>query len=216
MTDDSVALRRRVDALERRVFELSRAAVRISASLDPDAVLQEVVDSARSLTGARYGLITTVDEAGRPLRLVGSGITEAKQRHLEDWADGPRLFEHVTRLPGALSFEDVPEYLRRHGFGAGGLPYGTARGARIDCRGVRVGYLFVIDKKGGGEFTAEDEEVLPLFATHAGTAIANARVYRGEQQARARLDALVDTSPVGVVVFDAKTGGVVSLNREAP
>ncbi len=215
MTDDCGALRRRIEPLERRVSELCRAAVRISASLDPDAVLQEVVDSARLLTGARYGLITTVDEAGRPLRFVGSGITAAEHRHLEDWADGPRLFEHLARLPGALSFDDIPEYLRRHGFGAGVLPYSTARGARIDCRGARVGYLFVVDKEGGGEFTAEDEEVLPLFASQAGTAIANARAFRDEQRARARLDALVDTSPVGVVVLDAGTGGVVSLNREA-
>ena len=42
-----------------RVSELSGAAVLIGASLDPDAILQEVVDSARALTGARYGLITT-------------------------------------------------------------------------------------------------------------------------------------------------------------
>ena len=215
MTEDSALLRERIGALERRVSELSRAAVRISASLDPDAVLQEVVDSARSLTGARYGLITTVDEAGRPGRLVASGITTAEHRRLQDWADGPRLFEHVARLPGALSFDDVPEYLRRHGFGAGALPYSTARGTRIDYRGRCVGYLFVIDKEGGDEFTTGDEEVLPLFASHAGTAIANARVHRDEQQARTRLEALVDTSPVGVVVLDAGTGGVVSLNREA-
>ena len=82
MTDDSALLRERIEALERRVSELSRAAVRISASLDPDAVLQEVVDGARSLTGARYGLITTVDGAGRPRRLVGSGITAAEQRFI--------------------------------------------------------------------------------------------------------------------------------------
>ena len=215
VTNDSALLRDRVEVLERRVSELSRAAVRIGASLDPDAVLQEVVDSARSLTGARYGLITTVDEAGRPLRFVGSGITAAEQRHLEAWADGPRLFEHLARLRGALSFDDIPEYLRRHGFGAGVLPYSTGRGARIDCRGVRVGYLFVADKESGGEFTARDEEVLPLFASQAGTAIANARAFRDEQRARARLEALVATSPVGVVVLDAGTGGVVSLNREA-
>ncbi|MDE0241433.1 MAG: hypothetical protein OXQ84_14790 [bacterium] len=54
MTDDS-ALRERIDPLERRVSELSRAAVRIRASLDPGAVLQEVVGSARTLAGARYG-----------------------------------------------------------------------------------------------------------------------------------------------------------------
>lgn len=63
------------------------------------AVLREVVDGARKLTGARYGLFTMVDEVGRPRRFVSSGITAAEQRHLEDWADGPRLFEHLARLP---------------------------------------------------------------------------------------------------------------------
>ena len=54
-----------------------------------------------------------------------------------------------------------------------------------------------------------------LFASQAATAIANARTHRAEQRARADLEALVETSPVGVVVFDARTGTPVSLNREA-
>ena len=36
-----------------------------------------------------------------------------------------------------------------------------------------------------------------------------------EQRARADPEALVDTSPVGVVVFDAKSGNALSFNREA-
>ena len=49
-----------------------------------------------------------------------------------------------------------------------------------------------------------------LFASQAAVAIANARTYRSEQHARADLEALVETSPVGVVVFDAKSGRPVS------
>ena len=45
--------------------------------------------------------------------------------------------------------------------------------------------------------------------------IANARRYRDEQRARNDLETLIETSPVGVVVFDVKTGAPVSLNREA-
>ena len=54
-----------------------------------------------------------------------------------------------------------------------------------------------------------------LFASQAATAIANARTYRAEQRARADLEALIETSPGGVVVFDVGTGHPVSLNREA-
>ncbi len=38
--------------------------------------------------------------------------------------------------------------------------------------------------------------------------------HREERRARADLETLIDTSPVGVVVFDAKSGAPVSFNRE--
>ena len=81
--------------------------------------------------------------------------------------------------------------------------------------GVHVGNFYLVEKEGGEAFTDEDEDLLVLFAAQAATAIANARTYRAEQRARAGLEALIETSPVGVVVFDAQTGDLVSLNREA-
>ena len=54
-----------------------------------------------------------------------------------------------------------------------------------------------------------------LFAQQAASALANARAHREEQGARADLEALVETCPVGVLVLDAATGAPLSLNREA-
>ena len=54
-----------------------------------------------------------------------------------------------------------------------------------------------------------------LFASQAAAAIANARTHRDERQARADLAALVETTPVGVMVFEAESGRLTSLNREA-
>ena len=54
-----------------------------------------------------------------------------------------------------------------------------------------------------------------LFASQAAAAIANARIHRDEQRARADIEALIETSPVGVVVFDARTGVPVSFNQES-
>ena len=53
-----------------------------------------------------------------------------------------------------------------------------------------------------------------MFASQAAMAIGNARRHRDEQRARSDLEALVNTAPVGVLVFDAWTGVPVSLNRE--
>ena len=58
-------LARENEALRQRLSRLSEASLRINESLDFETVLQGVLDSARSLTGARYGVITLLDDAGR-------------------------------------------------------------------------------------------------------------------------------------------------------
>ena len=73
--DETAALRARISAL-------SAASLRISASLDLEMVLNEVVESARALTGARYGAIATIDEAGAPQDFVTSGFTADEHRHI--------------------------------------------------------------------------------------------------------------------------------------
>ena len=207
--DETAALRARISAL-------SAASLRISASLDLETVLNEVVESARALTGARYGAIATIDEAGAPQDFVTSGFTAEEHRHIVEWPDGPRLFEFFRDLPGPLRIPDVPAYVRALGFSPDDrLPSKTFQGTPMRHLGVHVGNFYLVEKAGGEAFTDEDEEILVLFAAQAATAIANARTYRAERRARADLEALIETSPVGVVVFEARTGALVSLNREA-
>ena len=77
------------------------------------------------------------------------------------------------------------------------------------------GNIYLAKQESGDEFTQEDEETLVMFASQAALVIANASRHRSEQQARANLETLIDTSPVGVAVFDARTGAPISFNREA-
>ena len=104
------------EALPPLLSRLSAAVLRISASLDVATVLREVVESARSLTGARYGIITTIDEAGAVQDFVASGLTPEEHRKLSTWRDAPRLFEHLRDLPGPLRLRDLPAYVRSRGF----------------------------------------------------------------------------------------------------
>ena len=90
----------------------------------------------------------------------------------------------------------------------------TFLGAPVRHRGERLGNIYLTEKQGGQEFTLEDEETLVMFASQAALTVSNARRYRDERQVRDNLEALVDTSPVGILIFDAKTGDLVSLNQE--
>ena len=203
------------EALRERVSQLSAAILRINASLDMDTVLQEAVDSARALTGARYGMIVTVDESGETQDFVSSGFTDEEHRRFEKWPDGPRLFKHLRDLPGVVRLANLSSYVSNLGFSEELMRSDTFQGTPMRYGDTHVGNFFLAEKEAGLAFTDEDEEVLVLFASQAATAIANARTHRDEQRSRADLEALVETSPVAVVVFDARTGKPVSLNREA-
>ena len=204
------------EARQERVSRLTAAILRINASLDVATVLREVVESARALTGACYGVITTVDEKERPLEFVTSGFSEEEERRLMNWLpDGLTLFGHLSNPEAPLRLDDFPGYVGSLGLSADLIPCRAFQGTAMRHGGLHVGHFFLGDKAGGAGFTDADEEVLVLFAAQAATAIVNARTHHDEQRARANLEALVETSPVGVVVLDAATGNPRWVNQEA-
>ena len=198
-----------------RASTLAAAILEISASLDLDTVLCKVVEGARGLTGAHLGIISTFDETGAPGEYLLSGFTPEQERELVEWSGGLRLVEHLHELPGPLRVGDLPGYVRDLGLTPPPIFPGAFQGTPVRHRGESVGYLYLGEKADGGEFSTADEEVLMLFASQAAAAIGNARAHRSEQRARRDLEALVETSPVGVVVFDGGSGRMASYNREA-
>ncbi len=211
-TDD---LSQKPRTLRERISAFNAAFLRINATLDLTTVLQEVVDSARVLTGARCGVITTLDQAGGVQDFLSSGFSAEEHTSFLTWPEVPKLWEHFRDLSGPIRLTDLPAFVRSRGLDPDLIRWKTFQGAMLRHRGAQVGNLFLLEKESAPEFTAEDEEVLVLFASVAATAIANARTYRDERRARGDLEALVETSPVGVVVMDAAAGRAVSFNREA-
>ena len=209
-----------IEALRKRLSRLSKASLLINESLDLDAVLQNVLDSARSLTGASYGLLTLLDDAGPAADFLSSGLTPAVVQRLWDLPDALTLFEHVGNTAEPLRLPDLGAYVRSLGLPEPRLPGGatlpkTFLAAPIRHRGERVGNIFLGKAGSDHDFTPEDEETLAMFASQAALVIVNARRYRDEQRARNDLETLINTSPVGVVVCDAEAGVPVSFNQEA-
>ncbi|MDE2794487.1 MAG: ATP-binding protein [Gemmatimonadota bacterium] len=206
------SLGREVRALRERISKLSEASLRISESLDFDTVLQEVADSARALTDAGASWITIGDDSGT--RHVTSGLPAGEHEELWELPFGPQLLDYLREAKRPLRVENLEAHLLSLGFPETPVLARSFLGMPIRFRGEYVGNFYLADKKDGRAFTTEDEKILVLFAAQAGAAISNARKYWEEQRARAELEALINTSPVGIVVFDARTGNVMSINRE--
>ena len=84
-----------------------------------------------------------------------------------------------------LRLDDLPGYIRSLGYSPELTLSKTMQATPMRHRGRHLGNFFLGEKAGGQAFTLRDEEVLVLFASQAATAIANARVHRDEQRARA-------------------------------
>ncbi|MCY3633735.1 MAG: ATP-binding protein [bacterium] len=204
--------------LKERLSQLSEAFMRISESLDFDTVLQETLDSARSLTGAQVGVIVLVTDQQRTAEFLFSGMTPEQAGELEQLSNKWELFEHFYGIEEPLRLDGFQSYLKERELSEFRAPFpispATAYlGAPIRYQDQRVGAIFMAEKEEG--FSVEDEETLVMFASQAALAISNARQYRQEQRTRADMEALVNIAPMAVLVFEAKTGELRSVNREA-
>ena len=208
-------VRPEIEELRNRLSRLSEASLRITESLDLDTILQGVIDGARSLTGARYGALLILDDGGGMQDLVTSGMTPRERRGLGALPKGLGLLGYLSEVEGPLRLAEIASHPQSVGFPEGHPPMKTFLGAPVRHRGERLGNIYLTEKEGGQEFTPEDEEILVMFSSQAALTVSNARRYRDEEQVRAGLEALVNTSPVGILVFDAKTGDLVSLNQES-
>ena len=201
-----------IEALRNRLSKLSEASLRINESLDFDTVLQEILDSARSLTNAQYGVIAIFDDAGQVEDFLASGLTADETQQLREATKEMTL----CKISGPWRVRDFASYTRVLGIPEFRLPteMNSFLVAPIRHQGVGVGNIYLAKSEPRQEFTREDEETLVMFASQAAQVIGNVRRYRDERRARANLETLINTSPVGVVVFDARTGVLVSFNRE--
>ena len=208
-------LLRENQALRERLSRLSEASVHINESLDFNVVLQEVIDNARYLTNARYGVIASMNEIGGLDSVLTSGTTKDEHRQLVELPGGSWVFDYFSKIPGPFRVDNYYEFAESVGQD-GWLPVTVFAGlaAPIRHRGKPVGIILLGHTKEDREFSDEDVETLVMFASQAAIVISNVRRYQDEQRARIDLETLISTTSVGVAVFDAKTGVPVSTNRE--
>ena len=132
LTRENAALRERLD-------RLIDASLRINASLDLHTVLPEVLEAARALTDARWGVSVTIDAEGGVEDFVCSGLTEGELERMVAWPHGPDLWAHLRDLPGPLRQDDMSAYVAGRGFSSHWVPDTTFQGTPMRHRGVHVG-----------------------------------------------------------------------------
>ncbi|MCY3691822.1 MAG: hypothetical protein OXI54_10710, partial [Chloroflexota bacterium] len=131
---------REMAALRERLSRLGQASLRITQDLDFNSVLQGVLDSARSLTSARYGVIVLHDGAGVAAEFLSSGMTAEETGRLWTAPGWAQHFQYLAALPGPLRVPDLPGHLAEQGLPGLQPPGACPRKPVYDPQGVVNAY----------------------------------------------------------------------------
>jgi signal transduction histidine kinase len=166
-----------------RFERLLSAGVAIFSERSLDRVLQQVVDSARDVVGARYAALGVVAPDGRSLtQFVTSGLSRAEQDRIGALPTGRGLLGFVIRESKPIRTADMSRHPHRSGFPPHHPSMKSFLGVPIRSHDQVFGNLYLTEKIGATEFTTEDQAIAVLLATHAAVAIDNARLNEESQQ----------------------------------
>jgi signal transduction histidine kinase len=166
-----------------RFERLLSAGITIFAEHSLDRVLQQVVDSARDVVGARYAALGVLAPDRTSLsEFVTSGLSTGERDRIGALPTGHGLLGEVIRHPKPIRTADIGTHPNRHGFPPHHPPMRSFLGVPIVSRGQVFGNLYLTDKVGAAEFDAEDEAIAVLLAAHAAVAVQNARLHDESQR----------------------------------
>lgn len=207
---------RRIQELE----QLQIAADAMATAAQPQEVLQQIVESARTVLGADYAVIWSYDAVRRiffPEELAAANIPAAwldKFRPEEPQSgkttqyvlnEGYVAIEELASLQGTYLGEPTRALLNA-------LDVESFQGIRLDIGGEPLGVLFV-DYIKPRSFDSEDRRILENFANHAALTLKRARLLEQVVRAREEARAIAKVSTLGNL--EATLRAIVEGARDA-
>jgi signal transduction histidine kinase len=177
--------------VRRRFESLLSAGVAIFSEHSLERVLQQIVDSAREVVGARYAALGVLAPDRASLsQFVTSGLSQAERERIGDLPRGRGLLGLVIRESRPIRSADINRHPQRYGFPPHHPPMRSFLGVPIRSRGDVFGNLYLTEKIGAKEFDGEDEAITVLLAAHAAVAVENARLHDESQRLVGQVQAM--------------------------
>lgn len=197
MTETNRAPKKALDAL-------NQAALAIASEVSLENVLQQITDSARELVGARYAALGVPGAEGQLEKFVTSGISLEATSQIAHQPQGLGLLGAIMQEGRTIRLPHLAQDPRSVGFPPGHPQMDSFLGVPVVAGREVLGNLYLTDKQEPGagnllaEFSADDQELVEMFAAHAAIAIQNARLY--EQVGR--LAIIEERSRIGMDLHD--------------
>jgi signal transduction histidine kinase len=172
------------------------AVVTMAAGLSLDDLLTRIVDVAGDLAAAKYVALGVLGSSReRRLRLfVTKGLSGEQTARIGEPPAGRGVLGLLIDHPEPVRLHEVTRHPQSYGFPAGHPPMHSFLGVPVMTGEKVFGNLYLAEKIGGGDFTAEDEEIVTALAAAAGVAIENALLHEEAQRRERWLDARAEVT----------------------
>src|SRR3954451_4156438 len=204
--------RRRQPSASARLHRLLDAGRSIAGDLSLSSVLQRVVEAAQDVADARYAALGVVGPDGSLEQFLHVGMDPDAVRAVGRLPDAQGLLGVLGSDPRPLRLAQLTQDPRAAGFPPGHPPMTSLLGVPVRTRSTVFGALYLADRRGGGAFSEEDEQLVLALAATAGVAIENARLY---EEAQVRQDWLRAAGEVDQVLLAADVDDREALRRVA-
>jgi signal transduction histidine kinase len=193
---------------------LLEAGLALSSELSLPMVLQRIVDLAAEVTDARYVALGVIGEGGQLIDFITAGIPAKQRQAIGALPRGLGLLGLLIREPHIIRVENIKDHPDSVGFPPNHPPMRSFLGAPVQALGRTLGNIYLTEKRGAREFSAEDERSLLVLATQAGVAIANASLYQEVKRREGWLEALREVT-LGILEGGDANSLLVSIAEHA-
>lgn len=157
---------------------LLAAVASLSADLDLSAVLNRIILVATELVDAQFGALGVLAPSRDRLdQFITVGVDDEVRERLGALPAGHGILGLLIKDPKPIRLANLHHHPSSAGWPDGHPPMTTFLGVPVFVRGEVYGNLYLTDKRGGVEFTDEDEELAVGLASAAAVAIENARLH---------------------------------------
>jgi signal transduction histidine kinase len=183
----------------RQLRRLLDAVMSVATDLELPSVLQNIVEAARELAGARYAALGVLDPTHTYLaEFITVGLDDEQRARIGELPKGHGILGLLIVKPKPIRLPDLGDHPESFGFPPGHPPMKSFLGVPLYVRGEVFGNLYLTDKRDDDGFSDIDEELVLSLAAAAALAIENARLH----QRAAELSLVADRERIGRELHD--------------
>ena len=160
----------------RRVLE---ATLLLERDLDLPTLLGHVIDTACSLTDARFGALGVLNDDHTAFgEFLTVGLTPDEEGRIGPRPTGLGVLSLSMDDPRTIRLAKLGSHPSSVGFPPGHPPMDSFLGVPIRVRDEIYGSIYLTEKRGAPEFNDEDQSSVEALAVAAGMAIENTRLHQ--------------------------------------